>query len=79
MTTIRLGPGTAYFAQDERSAAAVNRYLKCDTGSEAEALALAELRSTAAEIAPHVGAEAERTAFLDGKLRGLTAEATGFG
>ena len=40
-----------YFAPDERSAAAVNRYLQSDTGSEAEALALAEL-PTAAEIAP---------------------------
>ena len=59
----------------------MNRYLQSDTGSEAEALALAELRATAAEIAPHVGAEAERTALLDGKLRGLTAQAkaTGFG
>ena len=81
LTTTRRGPGTVYFAPDERSAAAVNRYLQSDTGSEAEALALAELRATAAEIAPHVGAEAERIALLDGKLRGLTAQAkaTGFG
>ena len=42
LTTTRRGPGTVYFAPDERSAAAVNRYLQSDTGSEAEALALAE-------------------------------------
>jgi len=81
LTTTRRGPGTVYFAPDDDAAAAVNRYLQSDTGSEEEAAALTELRASTAEIAPHVGAEAERTALLDGKLRGLTAQAkaTGFG
>ena len=81
LTTTRRGPGTVYFAPDDDAAAAVNRYLQSDTGSEEEAAALTELRASTAEIAPHVGAEAERRALLDGKLRGLTAQAkaTGFG
>ena len=46
-----------------------------------ETLAFEALKTTGVEIAPHVGAEAERTALLDGKLRNLTpqARATGFG
>ena len=81
LTTARRGPGTVYFAPDDDAAAAVNRYLQSETGSEEEAAALTKLRASTAEIAPHVGAEAERTALLDGKLRGLTAQAkaTGFG
>jgi len=59
----------------------VNRYLQSDTGSEEEKLALESLRTTRTEIAPHVGADAERKALLNGTLRGLTpqAKATGFG
>ena len=81
LTTKRRGPGTVYFAPDELSAEAVNRYLQSDTGSDKEKRALELLRTTRVEMAPHVGAEAERTALLDGKLRDLSpqAKATGFG
>ena len=81
LTTKRRGPGTVYFAPDELSAEAVNRYLQSDTGSDEEKRALESLRKTRVEMAPHVGAEAERTALLDGKLRDLSpqAKATGFG
>ena len=81
LTTTRRGPGTVYFAPDDQSAEAVNRYLQSDTGSEEEKLALESLRTTRTEIAPHVGADAERKALLDGTLRGLTlqAKARGFG
>ena len=81
LTTERRGPGTVYFAPDNPSAEAVNRYLQSDTGSDQETLSFEALKTTGVEIAPHVGAEAERTALLDGKLRNLTpqARATGFG
>ena len=81
LTTKRRGPGTVYFAPDELSAEAVNRYLQSDTGSDEEKRALESLRTTRVEMGPHVGAEAERTALLDGKLRDLSpqAKATGFG
>ena len=81
LTTKRRGPGTVYFAPDELSAEAVNRYLQSDTGSDEEKRALESLLTTRVEMAPHVGAEAERTALLDGKLRDLSpqAKATGFG
>ena len=81
LTTQRRGPGTVYFAPDDSSAEAVNRYLQSDTGSDEETLAFEALKTTGVEIAPHVGAEAERTALLDGKLRNLTpqARAQGFG
>ena len=81
LTTKRRGPGTVYFAPDDLSAEAVNRYLQSDTGSDEEKRALESLRTTRVEMAPHVGAEAERTALLDGKLRDLSpqARATGFG
>ena len=81
LTTKRRGPGTVYFAPDDLSAEAVNRYLQSDTGSDEEKRALEALRTTRVEMAPHVGAEAERTALLDGKLRDLSpqARATGFG
>ena len=81
LTTKRRGPGTVYFAPDELSAEAVNRYLQSDTGSDEEKRALESLRTTRVEMAPHVGTEAERTALLDGKLRDLSpqAKATGFG
>tara|TARA_B100000900_G_scaffold103434_1_gene85717 strand:- start:1241 stop:1636 length:396 start_codon:yes stop_codon:yes gene_type:complete len=81
LTTQRRGPGTVYFAPDDHSAEAVNRYLQSDTGSDEETLAFEALKTTGVEIAPHVGAEAERTALLDGKLRNLTpqARAQGFG
>ena len=81
LTTERRGPGTVYFAPDDPSAEAVNRYLQSDTGSDQETLAFEALKTTGVEIAPHVGAEAERTALLDGKLRNRTpqARATGFG
>ena len=81
LTTQRRGPGTVYFAPDDPSAEAVNRYLQSDTGSDEETLAFEALKTTGVEIAPHVGAEAERTALLDGKLRNLTpqARAQGFG
>ena len=81
LTTKRRGPGTVYFAPDDLSAEAVNRYLQSDTGTDEEKRALELLRTTRVEMAPHVGAEAERTALLDGKLRDLSpqARATGFG
>ena len=81
LTTKRRGPGTVYFAPDDLSAEAVNRYLQSDTGTDEEKRALELLRTTRVEMAPHVGAEAERTALLDGKLRDLSpqAKATGFG
>ena len=81
LTTKRRGPGTVYFAPDELSAEAVNRYLQSDTDSDEEKRALESLRRTRVEMAPHVGAKEERTALLDGKLRDLSpqAKATGFG
>ena len=81
LTTKRRGPGTVYFAPDDLSADAVNCYLQSETGSDEEKRALELLRTTRVEMAPHVGAEAERIALLDGKLRDLSpqAKATGFG
>jgi len=80
-TTERRGPGTVYFAADATGAAAVERYLRSDTGSDAEASALQAMQTAGVEIAPHVGADHERDALLNGRLRGLTAQAKaeGFG
>jgi hypothetical protein len=78
-TIERRGPGTVYFAADTPGAAAVERYLSSDTGSAEEAAAMQAMKTAGVEIAPHVGADRERDALLNGQLRGLTAKAEGFG
>jgi hypothetical protein len=80
LTTIRRGPGTIYFAPDETASVAVERYLQSETGSEDEARAYSAMTKAGVSIAPHVGAEAERRALLDGQLRDLRpqAKAEGF-
>ena len=80
-TVERRGPGTVYFAADTPGAAAVERYLSSDTGSAEEAAAMQAMKTAGVEIAPHVGADRERDALLNGQLRGLTAQAKaeGFG
>ena len=80
-TIERRGPGTVYFAADTPGAAAVERYLSSDTGSAEEAAAMQAMKTAGVEIAPHVGADRERDALLNGQLRGLTAQAKaeGFG
>ena len=80
-TIERRGPGTVYFAADAPGAAAVEHYLSCATGSAEEAAAMQAMQTTGVEIAPHVGADRERDALLNGRLRGLTAQAKaeGFG
>ena len=80
-TIERRGPGTVYFATDAAGAAAVERYLSSDTGSDAEASAIQAMQTAGVEIAPHVGADRERDALLNGRLSGLTAQAQtkGFG
>ena len=80
LTTIRRGPGTIYFAPDETAIEAVERYLQSATGTEEEQTAFAAMKNAGVSIAPHVGAEAERTALLDGQLRDIRpqAKAQGF-
>jgi hypothetical protein len=80
-TIERRGPGTVYFAADTPGAAAVERHLSSDTGSAEEAAAMQAMKTAGVEIAPHVGADRERDALLNGQLRGLTAQAKaeGFG
>ena len=80
LTTIRLGPGTIYFAPDETATVAVERYLQTATGTEEEKSAFEAMNNSGVSIAPHVGAEAERMALLDGQLRDLRpqAKAQGF-
>lgn len=78
-TIERRGPGTVYFAADTPGAAAVERYLSSDTGSAEEAAAMQAMKTAGVEIAPHVGADRERDALLNGQLRGLTAQAKGEG
>ena len=80
-TIERRGPGTVYFAADAQGAAAVEGYLSSDTGSAQEAAAMQAMQNTGVEIAPHVGADRERDALLNGGLRGLSAQskAEGFG
>jgi hypothetical protein len=80
LTTIRRGPGTIYFAPDETATEAVERYLQSATGTEEEQTAFAAMKNAGVSIAPHVGAEAERTALLDGQLRDVRpqAKAQGF-
>ena len=81
LTGVRRGPGTVYFARDAAAAATVEDYLCCDTGSPEEAAAMQAMQAAGVEIAPHVGADAERKALLNGQLRALTpqAKAKGFG
>ena len=80
-TIERRGPGTIYFAADTPGAAAVERYLSSDTGSAEEAAAMQAMKTAGVEIAPHVGADRERDALLNGQLRSLSAQAKaeGFG
>ena len=80
-TIVRRGPGTVYFAADATGAAAVEHYLSSDTGSAEEATAMQAMQAAGVEIAPHVGADRERDALLNGQLRGLSAQAKaeGFG
>ena len=80
-TIERRGPGTVYFAADAQGAAAVESYLSSDTGSAEEAAAMQAMQNAGVEIAPHVGADRERDALLNGRLRGLSAQskAKGFG
>ena len=80
-TIERRGPGTVYFAADATGAAAVEHYLSSETGSSEEAAAMQAMQTAQVEIAPHVGADHERDALLNGRLRGLTAQAKaeGFG
>jgi hypothetical protein len=81
LTGMRRGPGTVFFARDQRAAAAVENYLRCDTGSQDEQHALEAMQKAGVEIAPHVGSDGERRVLLDGQLRGLTPQAKvqGFG
>ena len=80
LTTVRRGPGTVYFAPDETASMAVEQYLQTATGSPDETTAFEALHNAGVSIAPHVGAEAERMALLDGQLRDLRpqAKAQGF-
>ena len=80
-TIVRRGPGTVYFAADAAGAVTVERYLNSETGSAAEAAAMEAMQAAGVEIAPHVGADRERDALINGRLRGLTAQAKaeGFG
>ncbi len=80
LTTIRRGPGTIYFAPDETAGVAVEQYLQSVTGSPEEKTAYLAMTKAGVSIAPHVGAEAERMALLDGQLRDLRpqAKAQGF-
>ncbi len=80
-TIERCGPGKVYFAADAQGAAAVESYLSSDTGSAEEAAAMQAMHNAGVEIAPHVGADRERDALLNGRLRGLSAQskAEGFG
>ena len=80
LTTIRRGPGTIYFAPDETASVAVERYLQSATGSQDEKTAYLAMTKAGVSISPHVGAEAERMALLDGQLRDLRpqAKAQGF-
>jgi hypothetical protein len=70
-----------YFAADATGAATVERYLSSETGSAEEAAAMQAMKAARVEIAPHVGADRERDALINGRLRGLTdqAKAEGFG
>ena len=81
LTGVRRGPGTVFFARDHGAAAAVENYLRCDTGSQEELQALEAMQKAGVEIAPHVGSDGERKVLLDGQLRGLTPQAKvqGFG
>jgi len=58
----------------------VERYLQSETGSQDETTAYLAMTKAGVSIAPHVGAEAERMALLDGQLRDLRpqAKAQGF-
>ena len=80
LTTIRRGPGTLYFAPNETASVAVEQYLQSATGSPEEKAAYLAMTKAGVSIAPHVGAEAERMALLDGQLRDLRpqAKAQGF-
>ena len=80
-TIERCGPGKVYFAADAQGAAAVESYLSSDTGSAEEAAAMQTMQNAGVEIAPHVGADSERDALLNGRLSGLSAQskAEGFG
>ena len=59
----------------------MEHYLSSETGSSEEAAAMQAMQTAGVEIAPHVGADHERDALLNGRLRGLTAQAKaeGFG
>ena len=56
-------------------------YLNNDTGSAEEAAAMQAMQNAGVEIAPHVGADRELDALLNGRLRGLSTQskAEGFG
>ena len=75
LTTIRRGPGTIYFAPDETANVAVEQYLQTTTGTQEERSAFEAMNHLGVSISPHVGAEAERMALLDGQLRELRPQA----
>ena len=81
LTRQRRGPGTLFFAPNEKAHASVTAYLQSETGSEQERQCLDALRTAGVEMAPHVGEAAEREALLKGQHRNLTrqAQAKGFG
>ena len=80
LTPISRGPGTIYCAPAATASVAVERYLQSATGSQDEKTAYLAMTKAGVSIAPHVGAEAERMALLDGQLRDLRpqAKAQGF-
>ena len=81
LTRQRRGPGTLFFAPNEKAHASVTAYLQSDTGSSQEAEWRERMQQEGVEIAPHVGEAHERQVLLRGDQRPLTrqAKAQGFG
>ena len=81
LTRQRRGPGTLFFAPNDKANASVTAYLQSETGSSQEAAWQERMQQQGVEIAPHVGDARERQVLVKGNQRPLTrqAKAQGFG
>ena len=78
LTTKRQGPGTLYYCANQTGLDALQKYLRAITGSADEAHWMSQMQQAGVQIAPHIGASAERSKLLDEQQRGSGA-ARGFG
>ncbi|QNJ19553.1 hypothetical protein SynA1825c_01246 [Synechococcus sp. A18-25c] len=67
LTRQRRGPGTLFFAPNDKANASVTAYLQSETGSSQEAAWQERMQQQGVEIAPHVGDAHERQVLVKGE------------